>query len=189
MVKNRMDQKLIQAALQSGAAKAVVIPGERIALSAEFADICRSNRCGNYGMCWMCPPDVGEVEALMARVRGFRRGLLYQTIAQLEDSFDIEGMVAAARRHAWVSQRVQAVVRPLLEGESFHLSCGGCNLCERCAKRDGAPCRMPDRALPPMEAAGVDVYNTTRDTPLMYINGQNTVTYFGLVLFDEVEHA
>ena len=40
-----------------------------------------------------------------------------------------------------------------------------------------------------MEAAGVDVYNTTRDTPLKYINGQNTVTYFGLVLFDEVEHA
>ena len=181
--------KLIRAALESGAAGAVVIPGERIVLSAEFADICRSNSCGNFGMCWMCPPDVGDVEKLMARVRRFRRGLLYQTIGALEDSFDIEGMEAAARAHAWTSQRIQAALQPLLEGERFHLSCGGCNLCERCARRDDAPCRMPDRALPPMEAAGIDVYNTTKDTPLKYINGQNTVTYFGLVLFDEVEHA
>ena len=182
-------QELIRAALQAGAAKAAVIPGERVALSPAFADICRSNSCGNYGMCWMCPPDVGPVEALMARVRSIRQGLLYQTIAPLEDSFDIEGMEAAARRHARVSQRVQAAVEALLAGACFHLSCGGCNLCERCARRDGAPCRMPDRALPPMEAAGIDVYNTTKDTPLKYINGQNTVTYFGLVLFDEVEHA
>ena len=29
----------------------------------------------------------------------------------------------------------------------------------------------------------MDVYNTTRSTELKYINGQNTVTYFGMVLF------
>ena len=183
----RYDQ-CVSAALNAGAAGAVVIPGAQIALNGEFADLCRSNSCGNSGMCWMCPPDVGEVETLMARVRRFRRGMLYQTIGTLEDSFDIEGMQAAARTHAWTSQRIQEALRPLLEGEIFHLSCGGCNLCARCAKRDGAPCRMPERALTPMEAAGVDVYNTTKDTPLKYTNGQNTVTYFGLVLFDEVEH-
>ena len=40
-----------------------------------------------------------------------------------------------------------------------------------------------------MEACGVDVYNTTRETPLKYINGQNTVTYFGMVLFREGAYA
>lgn len=182
-------QELVLAALKSGAAKAHIISGDSIVLSREFADICRSNSCGNYGRCWMCPPDIGPVEELMARVRGYRRGLLYQTISALEDSFDIEGMTAAARRHAQVSQRIRAAVAPLLNGSSFHLSCGGCNLCERCARRDDLPCRFPDRALPPMEGAGIDVYNTVKDTPLKYINGQNTVTYFGLVLFDEVKHA
>ena len=41
----------------------------------------------------------------------------------------------------------------------------------------------------PMEGAGVDVYNTVKDTPLRYINGQNTVTYFGMVLFGEKKDA
>ena len=39
-----------------------------------------------------------------------------------------------------------------------------------------------------MEGAGIDVYNTVKDTPLKYINGANTVTYFGLVLFEENDH-
>lgn len=171
------------AALQSGAVKATVISQERIVLSREFYDICKSNACGNFGACWMCPPDIGPIDALMERVRSYPLALIYQTIGKLEDSFDIEGMTAAARNHARVSQKVQAAIAPLAGEDCFHLSCGGCNLCERCAKRDGEPCRMPGRALMPMEGAGVDVYNTVKDTPLKYINGQNTVTYFGMVLF------
>ena len=34
-----------------------------------------------------------------------------------------------------------------------------------------------------MEGYGIDVYNTCKPTALKYINGQNTVTYFGIVLF------
>lgn len=183
------DKRLASVALESGATKAILISQDSIVLSREFADICRQNSCGNYGRCWMCPPDIGDIDGLMERVRGYSTGLLYQTVSDLEDSFDIEGMSAAAKRHAQVSQRIQAAARPLLEGDVFHMSCGGCNLCERCAKRDGEPCRFPERALPPMEGAGVDVYNTVKDTPLKYINGQNTVTYFGLLLFNEVKHA
>ena len=50
--------------------------------------------------------------------------------------------------------------------------------------RDGEPCRHPDKALASLEGSGVDVYNTTKDTPLKYINGQNTVTFFGMVLWE-----
>ena len=41
------------------------------------------------------------------------------------------------------------------------------------------------RALPPMEGAGIDVYRTTKSTDLKYINGANTVTFFGLLLYKE----
>lgn len=179
---------LVLAALQSGAAKAVVIPGESVVLNREFYEICAGNGCGKFGACWMCPPDIGSIDALMERVRRYRHALLYQTIGALEDSFDIEGMEAAAKEHAQVSQRIQAAVKPLLGDEIFHLSCGGCNLCERCARRDNEPCRFPEKALPPMEGAGIDVYNTTKDTPLKYINGADTVTYFGIVLFEENDY-
>ncbi|NLF26619.1 MAG: DUF2284 domain-containing protein [Clostridiales bacterium] len=178
-------QALIEAALEAGATKAALISQSQIVLSATFREICEGNGCGGYNRCWMCPPNVGGIEELMARVRAFPRGLLYQTVARIEDSFDIEGMTAATVEHAQVSQRLEKKLRPRLSGASLHLTCGGCRLCDRCTKLDGLPCRHPEDALPSLEAHGIDVYNTTKDTDLRYINGANTVTLFGLVLVSE----
>ncbi len=175
-------EQLINAALQAGAARADIIPVSGVVLDASFRDVCAKNSCGCYGRCWMCPPEIGDIEQLMADVRRYENALLYQTIADLEDSFDIEAMMAAGHAHALVSQRIEDAVKPLL-GAHLHLTCGGCHLCERCARADGLPCRMPDRALPPMEGYGIDVYRTVKPTALKYINGQNTVTYFGVVLY------
>lgn len=175
-------QQLIDIALDAGAAKATIITGDSVVLSASFRDICKSNSCGMYGRCWMCPPDNGDIEDLMAEVRRYKHGLLYQSIATIEDSFDIEGMQEAGQNHAWLSQRIEAFMMPVLE-KHLHLSCGGCRLCERCAKLDDEPCRKPEQALSSMEGYGIDVYNTCKPTELKYINGQNTVTYFGIVLF------
>ena len=83
---------------------------------------------------------------------------------------------------------VQSAVLPVLGDGILHLTCGGCRLCPVCAKRTGEPCRHPDKALPSMESYGIDVYNTTKDTALRYINGQDTVTYFGVVLFGDTNH-
>lgn len=171
---------LIELALESGASKAALIDADSIVTSASFRDICKSNGCGIYGRCWMCPPDIGDIDLLMAELKRYEHGLLYQSIASIEDSFDFEGMQEAGVAHAQLSQRIEAAfpVAPHL-----HLSCGGCRLCERCAKADALPCSHPDKALPPMEGYGIDVYQTVKDTELKYINGQNTVTFFGVVLF------
>ena len=130
----------------------------------------------------MCPPDIGPVEVLMDKVRGYDRALLYQTVAQLEDSFDFEGMTEGGKQHAQVSQAIHKELPSRLQ-EFLHLAGGGCLLCERCAKEENLPCRYPERALGSLSAYGVDVYNTTLSTSLKYINGQNTVTYFGMILF------
>lgn len=175
-------QEMIDIALDAGALKATVIDASSIVLSSTFRDICKSNGCGMYGRCWMCPPDIGDIEALMAEVRKYKYGLLYQTISDIEDSFDIEGMQEAGKRHVMLSQRLEAFLMLQLD-KHLHLSCGGCRVCERCAKMDGLPCRDPERAMSSMEAYGIDVYNTCKPTELKYINGQNTVTYFGIVLF------
>lgn len=174
-------EHLIDAALKAGATKATVIPVEQIVLSASFYDICKSNGCGNFGRCWVCPPYLGNIEDLMAKVRSYRYGLLYQSISEIEDSFDIEGMFEAGYRHAQISQTMEK--SGLMPEERLHLSCGGCRLCERCAKKDDLPCRYPDQALASMEGYGIDVYQTTKDTELKYINGPDTVTFFGIVLF------
>ena len=177
-----MNEQLIRLALDAGAAKAEIISVDQIILSAEFREACRKNYCGVWGKCWMCPPDVGDIEELMARVRTYEHALWYQTIGQLEDSFDIEGMGEAKRRHVQVTHRVEELAGPLI-GRHLHLACGGCGVCERCSRLDQEPCRFPDKAMPSLEAYGVNVYQTTKQTSLQYINGQNTVTYFSALLF------
>jgi len=175
----------LNAAIESGVSKAEIISHEQIVLSDEFRKLCEDNTCGNFGRCWMCPPFIGPIHDLMERVRRYSHGLLYQTISPLEDSFDVKGMFKAAEHHAQVSQRLHKAIKTLLSGVFLHLSCGGCHLCEKCAKIDGQSCYFPEEAFSSMEGYGIDVYNTTIKTTLKYVNGNNTVTYFGIVLYGE----
>ena len=179
---------LIRTALENGATKAMIIPQEKVITNRAFWDICAGNGCGNFSQCWNCPPAIGEIDDLMAKIRTYTHGVLYQTIWEIEDSFDFEGMGEAGSQHQATSRRIQKAIKNVL-GEGFlHLSSGGCDLCERCAKKDNEPCRFPEKLLPPMEGYGIDVYRTAKGTELKYINGENTVTYFGLVLFTEAEN-
>ena len=176
---------LIQLALDCGACKAEYLRGDQIVLSAEFRKICEGNGCGNYNRCYMCPPDIGPIDALMDQVRQYPHAVLYQSISPLEDSFDFEGMMEAGHHHAMLSRRIQD---RLQKTDVLHLSSGGCHLCEVCAKRDNLPCRQPDKALASLEGYGIDVYNTAQATTLKYVNGPDTVTYFGILLYSEDHH-
>ena len=180
-----MKDAIVKLALACGAANAAALSVRQVALEAVFRDICKSNACGKYGRCYMCPPDVGEVQPMMEKVRSFRDAVLYQTIHPLEDSFDYEGMVEAGARHAAVSQALQKTLKNLDLPAFLHVSVGGCRVCDVCAKEKDLPCAYPDLAMPSLESYGVDVYNTALHAGLKYINGQNTVTYFGMVLLGE----
>lgn len=178
------EELLVSAAVEAGAAKAEVIDAKDIVLSAAFRDICRTNQCGCYGRNWSCPPDMGEVEELMEKVRSYPRALLYQTIGQLEDSFDFEGMLEAGKVLSDVGQKLQDAAKALLKADFLHLS-GSCRLCEKCARLTGEPCRHPDRMLPSISGFGINVSATCEPTSLRYINGPDTVTNFGILLFSE----
>ena len=178
-------EKLVEAVLAAGAGKAAVIPGSKVATSEDFRDICAGNACGHYGRCWMCPPDIGEISGLIDTVKSFPEALLYQNIFELEDSFDIEGMEQSAKLHGQISRKVEKAVRPLLPKGYLHLINGGCGYCETCAKAEDKPCVSPENAMPSMEGYGIDVYRTTKDTDLKYINGQDTVTFFSIILLPE----
>lgn len=156
-----------------------------VVLSREFRDACAANRCGLYGKCYMCPPDCGDIDTLMARVHSFSDALLLQTVSPLEDSYDFEGMVAAGKKHADLTRELWEKLRTVLPSDSLCLSKGGCGFCKQCAKVTGEPCRFPENALSSLEAYGVSVSETVAKTALKYINGQNTVTYFSLILFND----
>lgn len=180
----KQTEELIQLMLDAGASKAARIEEAQIVTNPAFFDTCKTNRCGNFGKCYACPPLAGSCDELIKSVHSYRHGLLYQTIGYLEDSFDIEGMGAAGRKHAETGMKIREALSKELPEDAWFLSAGGCRLCDRCAALDGSPCRFPDKVQTAMEGACIDVFQTTKSTPLKYINGQDTVTYFGLVLFD-----
>ena len=180
-------ERLRQRVLSEGADRAAFVPVKEICFDRSFRDICATNACGNYGRCWMCPPDVGEIDEMMDRARTFDTALVYQTVDPLEDSFDFEGMMAAAARSSRISQRLTGVFRGWGLGRWLQLGAGGCHVCERCAKQTGEPCRHPDLALASLETYGINVSLLASAAGMKYINGQNTVTYFGALLFCEDE--
>ena len=179
-------KELEELIISRGAFKAEKILTEDIVLSTEFLDMCKMNSCGKYGKCYMCPPEVGDIEDLMERLRTFKGGVLFQTVSELEDSFDIEGMHEASVAHNNLTYGIQDYVRGEFDADALVLSKGGCGLCEVCAKATDEPCRFPGKAIASLESHGVDVYKTTLATSLKYINGQNTVTYFALVLSNKL---
>lgn len=176
-------RRFTDAALSLGATGASVIEAKEISLDRAFRDMCAANVCGMYGKCYMCPPDVGEIGDLMREVGAYRYALVYQTVSELEDSFDYEGMVEAKRRTYPMAQALRAPFEIPEIGSVLHLAAGGCGVCKVCAKRTGEPCRYPERAMPSLEAYGVNVSRLAASAGMKYINGANTVTYFGAVLF------
>ena len=160
------------------------ISTQEIFFSPAFRAACEQNACGFYGACWMCPPDVGVVEALIAQVKGFPYALVFQSVHELTDSYDIEGMHRAARAHNRLIVRLRRAAERV-GSDCLVLGAGACGGCKECAKKKNEPCRHPERAVIPLEAAGIDVTALAKSANLPYINGKNTVTYFGVLLTRE----
>ncbi len=191
-------EQVRQQAILLGAYRAELVNVAEISLDASFRTLCESNACGNYGKNYMCPPDAGNIHDLMKKIKSYKTALVYQTVGMLEDSYDFEGMMEAGLRHNQLAQKlwdftdelgipaghsVSNVHRTVSQGveEVIHLGAGGCRLCEICGKREGVPCRFPKRAMGSLETYGINVSLLAPLAHMKYINGQNTVTYFGAV--------
>lgn len=176
---------LQQFVLDKGAFRAGIVDVDEIDFEPEFRKLCESNACGLYGKSWMCPPDVGPVEDLIAQAKQFRWALVFQTVNALEDSYDVEGMLAAGEEMNRLTAAVRKKVEELGIKRRLLLGAGGCRVCQCCAKANGQACRHPEQALSSLEAYGINVSVLASMAGMKYINGANTVTFFGAVLLGE----
>ena len=166
-----------------GANKAGFIAVSDIPFDRELRKSCEMNYCGNYGKNWTCPPKLGEIDDLINQAKQYKTALVYQTLSSIEDSFDYEGMVAALKKHIQITDIITEYIRREIDPVFLQLSAGGCPVCEICAAKENLPCRYPDKALASLEAYGIYVSQLAELSGMNYINGKNTVTYFGAYLF------
>lgn len=146
-----------------------------IQLMTEVRDMCAANTCGQYGVKWSCPPGCGTLEECEARVRSYDKGLIVQTVGQLEDNMDIETMMETESIHKENFIRFRDY---LLEKypKLLPLGAGCCTNCSKCTYPH-EPCRFPDKAIASMEAYGMLVNQVCKDNGVAYNYGPCTISY------------
>ncbi len=177
---NKTDIEDIKSALlELGAHKVGIVNVSDIVFDRGFRKLCESNACGKFGRSWTCPPGAGDIDELIEFAKTFDEAIIYQTIGELEDSYDFEGMMDAGKVHNLMTQKFQTTTNDMAIDNYLHLGAGGCRVCEVCTKITNEPCRYPDKAIKSLETFGIDVSQLAKLAGMNYINGQNTVTYFG----------
>lgn len=162
---------------------AAIIETAKLNFRDDVREMCKSGRCGSYGINWGCPPGCGTVEECRERAGQYQKAVVVQTIGTLEDSFDFEGMEKAASLHGSRMTQMKEELEAQF-GDILPLGAGPCKVCEKCACPD-EPCRFPKKRFSSMEAHGLMVSEVCADCGLKYINGANTVTYTGCFLVKE----
>ncbi|HOP10354.1 MAG TPA: DUF2284 domain-containing protein [Oscillospiraceae bacterium] len=157
------------------------IPIESIVFEDEVRKNCEANVCGRYGKTWGCPPGIGPVAGWREKAMSFTHAVMFNYVGNIEDSYDFEGMQEIGKRFGEI---VSAFNKKLQEDNEKYLlfGAGSCSLCEKCTYPD-EPCRHPEKMVPSMESCGMFVAKMAEPNGFKYINGTNTVTYFGLIVY------
>lgn len=160
-----------------------LISSAQIRFGEDVVAACEKNYCGRYGSCWTCPPGIGTLNEIKKRFEKYPKAYVFTTLSTLKDSFDIDGM---ARARTETTALLYDVCAKLSEGgiDFVPLGCGSCDICKNCTYPSN-PCRFPKKAIPAVEACGIDVVSLASDIGLNYNNGENTVTYFCIIFFKE----
>lgn len=155
---------------------------DKLIFSKGVRDLCEMNSCGHYGKTWACPPGVGTLEECEKKILSFQQVFVFTTKHDLEDSYDFEGMKKGKEKHDEICEQVTDYFRTLTTDDILILSGESCSRCSKCTYPD-APCRFPEKLAPSVESYGIEVNRLARTVNVNYINGANTVTYFGCIIF------
>jgi len=148
----------------------------------EVRDMCAVNTCGAYGKNWGCPPGCGTIEECDERMHKFEKGFLIQTVGDIEDSLDFEGIAEVSKLHR---ERFSKCVEELSEvlDNMLPLGAGGCTRCKECTYPD-APCRFPGKSTSSMEAYGLYVSDVCKKNNVAYNYGPEKMCYSGCILYN-----
>lgn len=146
----------------------------------EIQEICNNGACQMYGKTWACPPALGNAAECKKRCLEYSKAMLFSAVYELEDSFDYEGMIDAGVSFRELCDRIYDEIGA--NSDKYLMLCNGaCLRCEKCSYPD-LPCRFPDKLFLSLEGHGILVSELAKANNMKYINGKDTVTYFGMLL-------
>ena len=97
----------------------------------EVRAMCAANTCQVYGHSWACPPACGEIADFQKQMNEYDKCLVVQTVADMEDDFDVETLEEAGERQKErVLDLVEAIDKAGLSASTLVFSAGTCTLCK-----------------------------------------------------------
>ena len=184
IVENMADyEKLFAAANESGFTHYAKLDIPTLEFLQEVRDMCNSDQCDRYGKSWSCPPACPSLDEMRSLVLEYPDGLLVQTVGEIEDSYDWEGIMEAGGQHKTNFGRLWDMLDKQY-GSVLAMGAGACNLCASCTYPD-APCRFPERMSASMEACGLFVSKVCTDNNLKYNYGQDKIAFSSCFLFKD----
>lgn len=132
----------------------------------QFAGACEA--CPDYGRVWSCPPGLpsaGEAFRQYERVHIIGVKVIYDQATRAEAATPER---TEELRQATYGRAKRVLLETLLELEktrpgSWTVAAGRCELCPRCTRADGEPCRMPERMRYSFSGFGFDLSRITRE--------------------------
>ena len=153
----------------------------------EFSDRIRwicEHECPMYGKSWACPPGVGSVPDCREKCLSYSKCLMISTITEVSDISNLQETLETRPAHEKLTNQVRDLMRE--QGvQPYILSTEACAVCERCAILDGLPCRLPGRMHPCVESHGINLLAVLDDQGLAFQYGENVVTWFSLLFFND----
>lgn len=174
--------KIEKLALEQGFSHIGELNCGTIELKQEVRDMCAANTCHMYGRCWSCPPGCGSLEECEEIVHQYKKGIIVQTVGELEDELDGETMMETEALHKENFYAFEKKLRTLYP-DMLAVGAGCCTRCKVCTYPD-APCRFPKEAFSSMEAYGMLVTQVCQANGLKYYYGPCTIAYTSCYLLE-----
>lgn len=174
--------KLTKLAKECGFTHTAPLEVSTLEFLQQVRDMCNADQCENFNKSWSCPPACATLEEMRDLIKKYSGGLLAQTVSEIEDSYDWEGIMEAGGRQ----KSNFAKLRGILEneyGNVLAMGTGVCKLCEKCTYPDD-PCRFPDKMEVSMEACGLYVSKVCTDNGLAYNYGPNKIAFTSCFLVE-----
>ena len=140
-----------------------ILDTKDITIQERVRTICQKE-CERYDSTWACPPAVGTLQECEKKIKSYPQAVFFSSVAEVSDIMNMEEMLSTRRAHE-------------------DLSTESCDICEKCAYKEGKPCRYPDRMHPCLESHGVVVNEIVERESMEYNLGGNTILWFSMVLF------
>ncbi len=162
---------IVKKALDKGAIEGKLICSDDV-YTAEWVRLKCRYGCGGFGKKLTCPPYSPTPEQTEKVLNNYERAIL---IHFTDDIDNLKIIMTDLEREAFLSGYYKA----------FAMGAGPCYLCEECGLEEG--CVHPHKARPAMEACGIDVYRTARESgfPIEVVEDRScSQNYYGLLLLE-----